>query len=227
MTSSTKDSSSNGAPDFEQLLLNEYSYISGCFVDNEELGERRVQLYISLSTAILTALAAIGGGIPFLGVEADPKLFLIGSIVLLLFGIVTLNRIINRNIVTDRYCRNLDVIRRYFVSPGDERIQYLPFNPYGKPKARRIDKGWNPLFSLRKGGLLETVVLWNSLIFAAFAISLSVLAFSKTGTILQIASYGLIGLLVFVTGWASQVIYARKKYDEECEKLQKEASSTN
>jgi len=210
---------------FEKLLLAEYEYMTRCYLGNEELGERRVNLFITLTTAVLTTIAAITGtGIPLLGVAAEPKLFLVGSIVLFLFGMITLMRIIHRNIETDKFLQKLDSIRTYFVGSSDEKLQYLPFNPYGKKKQRRVKKGWKAIFSLGTGGLLQTVALMNSLIVATSVISLSSLVSFDAEKIVQIVLYGLLGLAVFIAGWAGQMIYVRNRYDKEIREKKEDAS---
>lgn len=209
--------SSEKDDNFETILLKEYDYVSRLFIENEQLGERRVELFNALTTAVLAMLGAISGsGILLMGKEADPKLFLIGSMVLFSFGIFTLRRIIQRNIATDQNTIKLDSIRKYFVKEEtSEKIAYLPFDPESPKPPHRIEPGVTPLFSLGRGGLLENVVLMNSFIFAGLVVSLFALLPLETEMIFVILAYGLIGLLVFVGSWLGQMIYTRGKYDDE------------
>lgn len=157
--------------DFVNLLLKEYDYVSRSFLENEKLGETRVELFIKITSAVLGFLALISGpGIPLLGIKADPRFFLLGCAVLFLFGWLTLLRIIHRNNTTDRYKEQLRKIRAFFVPEDSPNRNVLPFNPYEESEPR-IGKGLAPLFSLRNGGMAETVMLLNSFILSGAIIS--------------------------------------------------------
>ena len=59
-----EDSSNNGkSPDdnFNELLLREYDYLSRLFIANEQLGEKRVDLFITLTTIVVSLFALIAG----------------------------------------------------------------------------------------------------------------------------------------------------------------------
>lgn len=194
------------------FLLEEYRYLTESFLRNEELGERRVNFFITLTTAVIGGLAAIwkvsDGGV-------DPKLIGFGLVAVLLFGIITLVRIIRRNLVTDEYLRGLGRIRKYFADRDPKRdpeIQlFLPYPPYDD-KART--KEWKDILSPGTGGLVEMVALVNSFILAALFM---LLAHYRPWWV--IVPLGLIG---FVVAWFYQFVYVMYRYDRQKKKIKQE-----
>lgn len=189
------------------FLLEEYKHLAESFLHNEELGERRVNFFITLTTAVMGALVALSEA---LDGELDPIFVFFGLVAILLFGVVTLMRIIRRNLITHEYLRILGRIRRYFAD-RDPKIQlYLPYPPYDdQPQRKREWKGWKrcyTIFSLGSGGLAEIVALVNSLIVAAFCALLAI-SFSRWITVLS-------GLVGFATAWICQFIYIKDRYDK-------------
>lgn len=194
------------------FLLEEYKHLTESFLRNEELGERRFNFFIALTTAVIGALAAIPK--VFDG-EVDLIFFFFGLVAVFLFGVVTLVRIIRRNLVTDEYLRRLGRIRRYFRD-RDPKIQlYLPYPPYDdKPQREKEWNGWKrcyTTFSLEKGGFAEMIALVNSLIVAALC---ALLAISLSRLII-----GLSGLVGFTAAWIVQFRYIKRRYDNAKEKI--------
>ena len=197
---------------FESLLFKEYEYLMRSFFASEELGERRVNFFITIAAAALAALVALTEtGIPLLGVRIDPLFFLGGSMVLLLFGLITLMRIIHRNIETDMVKRGLDRIREKFVKEHDERIYHLAYNPYSKPSQHEIKK----IFSLGTGGLVQMVALMNSVIATVTGIWIVQFIAIVPDLILLISLYGLMSIGTFLVTWAIQMKYVQKRYEKE------------
>lgn len=189
------------------FLLEEYKHLAESFLRNEELGERRFNFFIALTTAVIGALVAIP---KVYDGEVDPIFFFFVLVAVFLFGVVTLVRIIRRNMVTDEYLRRLGRIRRYFAD-RDPKIQlYLPYPPFDdQPQRKKEWKGWKKwymIFSLGKGGLAEMVALVNSLIVAALCV---LLAISPSRVII-----GLSGLVGFTAAWIVQFIYIKHRYDK-------------
>lgn len=173
---------------FEEFLRAEYSSLNTSLIESEQLGERRIQFLISLAGALIT----VGGLVSFSNIvdlsEVIPGLaetdgtvsqlltfavimsFLLALIIV--FGYITFIRIVNRNAYTDYYKYRIDKIRAYYV-PFEyiQNYDYLAFNPYpdnesvGFPKARHL-KHFRDLFS--KGGIVITVILLNTILFALF-----------------------------------------------------------
>lgn len=84
MSQAPKDTSGAGP---ETFLLEEYGKLSDAFLSNEELGERRLNFFVSLTTAVIAALAALWGSDVIM---VHPAFVLISLSVLFLFGLVTL-----------------------------------------------------------------------------------------------------------------------------------------
>lgn len=145
--------------DVKELLLEDYKYFQDSFWKNEETGETRVRFYITLVTAVLAAVATL------LASDADAfsdaqVLYITSTslFALLLFGFITLLRIIKRNEVTDGYKKSMDEIRNRFKEFYDKEGILEGYSPFGKsvkvPKVRKL------------GGLSHTVAAINSVIAA-------------------------------------------------------------
>lgn len=107
----------------KEFLLEEYGHFAGSFWRNEEVGEKRVNFFITLVTAVIAGLVALATKIK---VDVYP-LAVFALIGLLFFGIVTLNRMIKRNQVTDEYKLLMNMIRSRFRDWGDRLQNYQPF----------------------------------------------------------------------------------------------------
>ncbi len=135
-----------------QFLIEEYKHFSESFWKNEELGERRLNFYMTLYTAVLAGIVGL------ITSNSDP--FQFKSIVsfallgVLIFGIFTYLRMIKRDKVTEEYKRIIKHLRQQIWSAtSEDASKYsLPFNP--NPKR------------ILKGGLVETVSVMNSLLIA-------------------------------------------------------------
>jgi len=221
----------------KSLLLEEYKHLCESYLSNEELGERRVTFFLTLTTAVIAAIVAIQKGVISVADGRVGPILVVGLVVLLMFGIVTLVRIIRRNERTDEYLQGLAKLRKYFVKE-EKAAECLVFNPYGKPPRHKREK----IFSLGTGGLVEMVALMNSLIVAAlfvllinglfgllgcnyiglifwdraitFIIWLSDLVDLSPVWILRIIIYMLFAVGGFVAAWAFQMEYVRKHYDK-------------
>jgi hypothetical protein len=189
-----------------ELLLAEYQYLGDCFWRNEEVGERRVDFFITVTAALIAAsLAAIEQDFVALGDDVVPALSL-GLAALLLFGFVTLVRMIHRNVTTDDYKRKQNRIRRYFADKDPDILKHLAYDPY---EVTPRTKKWHKVISLGHGGLVETVQLLNS--FIAFTLgALLALRFPRWNA-------WLVGLVCSVAAWSLQFAYVKKRYDKKAE----------
>ena len=201
---------------YRELLCREYDYLTKMYISNEDLGEKRVNIFLSLASAALAIFGVISG-IEFPLVEMirlGSMLFTVVTVVLLLFGWITLKRIITRNIDTTEYVNRIDSIRRAYVKRHEEeKILHLAFNPYKEPKIRSIDPGLRSLLSFGRGGLMENVVLMNSIIFIGFVISLLGWASVVLEGFIQVLVYGILAVTAFIGIWIFQMDHVRKKYD--------------
>jgi hypothetical protein len=179
----------------KELLLAEHRYLADSFWRNEEAGEKRVNFFITLVTAVLAALVALAtrqgsltdgqiGGITFAACLA-----------LLAVGILTFRRLIHRNRVTDGYKVSMDRIRDRFRA-WDQRglAGYDPF-PKGTGGARRFGRG----------GLTDLVAAVNSII-AAAAVAALVTLFGSLAAITAGAGVS------FVLSVAAHAAYLERSY---------------
>jgi len=197
------------------FLLAEYRYLGDCFWRNEEVGERRVNFFITLVTAAITALVTlVTTQQDNLGKDNVYSIAVFALLALLSFGIVTLLRMIQRNTVTDRYKRAMKMVRSRFQAWDKEPLQgYQPFEEGGPRK-------------LGTGGWVEMVAVVNSVIVAALCVLLAYfqpgLGIVLPGWVGFIAALivqcvpglgiALSGLVGFVTALIVQFVYVRYRY---------------
>ncbi|UCE06820.1 MAG: DUF4040 domain-containing protein [bacterium] len=156
-----ENSQERNAVDF---LLEEYKYLADSFWKNEETGDKRVNFFITLVTAVIAALVALATSDKgYLEQETIRLLTIFSLVSLLSFGIFTLLRMIRRNQVTDEYKTAMDSIRDIFRQFDYEKLK--DYYPFGKNQKKR--KYW-------RGGLAETTALINSVIVAAIFALLTV-----------------------------------------------------
>jgi Ca2+/Na+ antiporter len=164
LKSESNDASLKMAADF---LLAEYHTMENHLWKNEELGDRRVNIFLTVASAVMAASASLMAGEDFFTVTGtlNPKLFWIiffSLTAVFLFGLLTLSRIIRRNLETDSCKMALDRIRLYFLRLNPNIFPYLPFDPHKKIPQRRAH-----LLAFGSGGLVQTIVFINCLLLAA------------------------------------------------------------
>lgn len=114
------------------FLLEEYRHFTNSFWRNEEVGEKRVNFFITLVTAVMAGLVA-------LATKTEVYVYPIAVFALaglLFFGRITLKRMIQRDTVTDEYKVAMDIIRSCFRDWGDRLQNYQPL---GKGFKKTID----------------------------------------------------------------------------------------
>jgi 8-oxo-dGTP pyrophosphatase MutT (NUDIX family) len=182
----------------KEILLADYKYLCDSFWKNEETGEKRVQFFITLVTAVLAAIAT-------LFVKAIEKgcyrgvlgIILFTLVALIIFGLITLMRIMKRNEVTDGYKKDLDEIRQRFKDFFDGAGVLSAYEPFRGPPT---DK-----YVIRKiGGLAHTVAAINSIILAAVTVVVCGIAVSGI-----LANMVLSASFVFLLSFVVQVIWIR------------------
>ncbi|MBW2056672.1 MAG: hypothetical protein JRJ26_04155 [Deltaproteobacteria bacterium] len=186
-----------------EFLLAEYQRLMESFWHTEELGERRVNFFVTLTAAVIAALAATRDqGISLSQGRVDP-IFFYGLGALLLFGLVTLVRIIRRNLESHRYLRATGRIRRYFTETDQGIGSHLYFEPRDDRPVRK--KEWREIAFLGTGGLVETIALVNCLIAAA----LWGLATIRS----QWGGIWIWALVGFILAWVVQFLYVKWRYE--------------
>ena len=146
----------NNKIDDEKLLLAEYKVFTESFWKNEEIGEKRVEFFITLTTAIVAGIVALFTSSSKNLSEASVLKIATGALsATFLFGLITFFRILRRNRVTEEYKGILNYLREQLKNKSKDLPEYeLPF---------RSDK------RLLKGGLAETVALMNSILVGAIS----------------------------------------------------------
>lgn len=207
---SNNDKSDSGI----SFMLAEYQNHLSEYQRLEQIGEQRVNLFIAIATLML------GGGAfalfkPFtecqniteIQIDLLNYVLLIALLLTISLGLITLIRLINRNLSSYNHRRASGRIRNYFVTKVAPGIrEYLYYEPYDDRPIRKKD--WIELFTLGGGGLIETVAIINS-----FFLSLCVLIIFRIHDYnLSESSALVLGILVFSLGWVSQFIFVKHKY---------------
>jgi len=178
------------APGPKIFLLAEYRNLADSFWRNEDAAERRVNFFITLVTAVISALVALATRSSDLGSDVAFAVTVFALLALLAFGVVTLLRMIRRNRVTDEYKRAMAQIRTFFKAEDDRLREYEPF----PSAARRIGSG----------GLAEMVAVFNALIVAALGIVL--------GVVLSLWVAGALGALGFIAALVLQLKFIASRH---------------
>jgi putative (di)nucleoside polyphosphate hydrolase len=138
----------------DELLLAEYARFADSFWKNEEVGEKRLNFYITLTTAVLAGVIALVSS-DYKNISDDTvRLIVTGALSgVFLFGLTTFFRILQRNRVTDEYKKTLDYIR------GELKRRSTNLSDFELPLQRDPPKRF-------KGGLAETAGVMNCLVLA-------------------------------------------------------------
>jgi hypothetical protein len=182
---------------FADFLLAEREHAAESLLRNEESGERRATFFVSIAGAAAAVLAfAFGGETSIVPRERVPAAAAGSAALLLILGLLTVRRLIERHVVTDRYIFALRSLRRAFLTRED--AQAFPnafFKLYDQFEPRKVS-----MFSLGKGGWLETIALINA-----------VLAGLAAATAVPAWLWVWAALAAFATTWSGQILYARQK----------------
>lgn len=155
----------------KELLIEDHRSLSESFWKNEQVGDTRVNLFIGLVTAAVAGLVALTTAKS----PPSPKQFrmiLIASFfALFVLGIMTLLRVIKRNIVTDGIKQDTAAIHQIFKDHFDSGGILVGYSPYGRKRQSHLSKDAKPHGPLesrairRLGGLTHLVASVNSLLF--------------------------------------------------------------
>lgn len=198
-----------------ELMRMEFANLTAQFQANEEMGEKRVALLVTLT-------AGLGAGAGFvhehLGAKGLPELWLLVNAAWLLFGYLTLLRILQRNAVAERYKRNLRKLRQWFVEERDaDGRRHLPFDPHGPEETPRSGLRFFAA-SGGRGGYAELVAFVNSITAGALGWQLGYWAgwmFSPTlGASLERPAGAAFGVLGGWLWWRAQASLAERFYNQ-------------
>lgn len=200
-----------------EFLLEEYRSHEAAIFESERTGETRVNFFLTVTAALFAALLFDDSGL----VEPTafmPRLPAVAVLLaLLIFGRVTLARVVHRNLQTDREIESARKIRAYFVSLAPAIGTYVS-RPVDRHKIRQplsLEK------LVRRGGLAETVMLWNALItailFGLFGITgarwLQARGLAVSFTSLSDTLCAVLGVLGLLAAWWVQQGWVNARYE--------------
>ena len=167
--------------DVKDLLLEDYRYYGDWLQRNEEAGEKRVNLYVTLLTAIPAGIVAISekNDLHILENQSMQIILITALAALLPFGIFIFFRLIKRNAVTDEMKFTLDNIRQQYMDIFDGAcyLSYEKTPPKRNPLVQKT-KEENPSGQKTKKdkdsrkwvSRLCLVLFLNTLVFTSFCI---------------------------------------------------------
>lgn len=176
----------------DDFLIAEHEHFADSFWRTEELGEKRLNFFISLLTAVVAGLVVLAtSDSGFSDAEVQWVTFAAG-LALLLLGVSTLLRMLRRNNVADQYKRAMDVVRTSFR----DRYGLEGYEPFEKATMTR---------RLFTGGLAQTAALLNSILAGAVTAVGLVDAASP-------AWWAVAGGLVFAVTLVGQFLYIKRRH---------------
>jgi hypothetical protein len=92
-----------GGPRIHELVKLEFEHVTSQFTANEEMGEKRVALFVSLTAGLGAAAVLAGDKLGPAQALSSSGIFIAVNVAWLLFGYLTFLRIVQRNVTTDRY----------------------------------------------------------------------------------------------------------------------------
>jgi putative (di)nucleoside polyphosphate hydrolase len=208
----------------ESLLLRELQEAYQMFRHSEDLGDRRVNYLITLVSAILGALAIRKEGLGSAGHAVDP-IFYYFTTVLIILALVTLRRVLERNVRSSEQLLAVAQVHRFFTDLAQGAVNLSAARPLDRPAAAtsleeylyfrrpqdgpRVDRRmeWWQILTLGKGGLAETVAFVISVL-SGFLLGLITFDTnqSEVGAIAA-------GVLVAMLTWASLFAFMKRHYD--------------
>lgn len=185
----------------KEYLLAEHQYLREAFWRNEESGERRLQFFIGLVTAVFGGLGLLATTDKGWFSGSPDRIYAAaagGLVFLLLVGWMTLGRMNKRDRVSDEYKASLDEIRNCFLRPAGKGCPSLPEPlrdkwPFGAEAA-----------AVRVGWLAKLVMTINAIIAGALAIDLAYLWTGKltAGLWAALLAAAIAGLVQW--GWSAK-----------------------
>jgi predicted adenylyl cyclase CyaB len=145
--------------DSSQIMLAELQNHIEEFRRSEQLGENRLNIYLAIVTAVIGFLVYFK--------TQNPLIIFFACLATLIFGVLTLLRMVHRNLISHEEMRAANRIRRYFVDRDHRILKYLKYPPCDDEPARE--------WKWKNGGLVDTVVLLNCLLVAIIIATLMAL----------------------------------------------------
>lgn len=174
----------------DDFLIAEHQHFADSFWRTEELGEKRLNFFISLLTTAVAGLVVLATSESALTESEMQWVAFATGLALLLLGASTLLRMLRRNEVADQYKDAIGLVRKTFCN----RYALERYEPFGELSRH--------LFT---GGLAQTAALLNSMI--AGALTAIGLLFATSPK--QLA---LVALFVFAVSLAAQFWYIDRRH---------------
>jgi len=163
-----EDSKGNSKSDAKDLLLEDYKALSQALLESEKIGETRVNWFIGIITAVAAGLVALATKTGPVSAEVLKYTALASLVALLVFGLMTLLRIIKRNRTTDGFKKDLARIGAIFRNHLDREGMLDNYRPFKTPRRGLGDLGGLAFMvaainSLLAGGIVAVILqLWPS-----------------------------------------------------------------
>jgi hypothetical protein len=191
--------------DSSQMMLAELQNHLEEFRRSEQLGENRLTIYLTIVTAVL-------GGSGFLVyfqvqdgtsklTQIDLRIIFLACLATLIFGVLTLLRMVHRNLISNEELRAANRIRMYFVERDRNILEYLQYTPNDDKPIRE--------WKWKNGGLVDTVVLLNALLVAIIMATIVALMSLNCRSDSFIAFAGISG---FLAAWTIQILFVKNEY---------------
>lgn len=216
------------------FLLAEYELVNQRIAESEELGNTRVNYFLTLTTAVIggSGIANIISAQHGNGIQINLTLT-VALTALLAYGLITLARILHRNGITDELKRKSDQIRSFFVERDPTIRQFVAFDP-AKQSPTRTAK-WKHPFTVGSGGLVQTVALLNTFItvslMGTFLSLILPTLFPQNPPIALLGALALVAFASWVVQWYYVLTQVRRKESEETsfktQKVLKNASESS
>lgn len=154
------------------FLLAEHARLCELYLSTRETADRRVTLFLTLTTTI------VGASVAFSQLGAATlqllEMALASSLGIFLLGVITFHRLLERSMQGTEYLRAINRIHRYFVEHAPVIEPYLFWAPYDDV----------PRYDARGVGGAETreVIMLVNCVFLGSVVGLTVLIFNQVTT---------------------------------------------
>jgi hypothetical protein len=177
------------------FLLAEHARLCELYLSTRETAERRVTLFLTLTTTIVGVSVALSQlGLPTVQLL---ELALASAVGIFLLGVITFHRLLERSMQGTEYLRAINRIHHYFVERAPEIEPYLFWAAYDNV----------PRYDSRGVGGAETreLILLIDCVFFGVAIALLVTIFD-----VQLIVWGIVaGIIAFAVAFVAHQEYER------------------
>jgi len=145
--------------DLTKFLIADFDHFGQSLWRNEEIGEKRFNFFLTLLTAVIAGLVALHTATGALEASTLVNVTNGALVGLLILGVLTYLRLLQRNRVTDQYQRTLKYIRGKLLELNQPSLEYTAPQP--------LRAG---IWKWFRGGLAETVGAMEAVLLCALLI---------------------------------------------------------